>query len=711
MKIGSTASRNIPFHELVASCIVVLGAFILLYPFWTSGAAHSFSQDQYFLMPPGLNGAYNAWISGGSFYLNELTTEPLWGNPHFSAYYFPYAWIQFFFPASEPPLQQNIMVIFHRLVFAVGVFALCREIEIDRTLSTILAIICAVSEPTRIVGNFVWALSSYSWLPFVLWGLVGIYLGKRYALLVLVLASTMMIHASPVYIGLGLVIIPGIVFFVASVAKFQCKLNPKFQLDVSRLLQFVFAGIIVILLTSSVLLAIYAELSDTIRWTRDGPLIGRQAGAVGSEIFAEAQSLDYFKRLFVTHGARGIYSSYYVTPLIACLFFIAPIVWWLKDAPSRVKNSKLFLWSIALFSLALVFGDQLVFTRIVEIIPVVSSFRHISAHGGIFLLLATILAGDALLSLVRFDEKLDDNKERQRRIHLFVLVLLILSLIGIAIWRVSDREFLPIALTAIAIVTAVRVKKVAPLAVFATLLSVLFLHFTSPFNQPSLSSSNRYQVVLDELKVLVADVDPKGEYLSIQEFLQVSPDYPANSLKLESYLSVQGFRVVRSYFSPRHHQRFIYSNRLRSRTIDGMSDGGITLVLSRKEDQIPGVPVLNETGRFTLQRIRKNRAINLQNCQSGKACFEAMKDSQGLVVYTYPFEEYKVFHNGKQYRGKIDVKVDRIEFPGAQTSGIWELKYIPHNLALYIIATFLGLAIFAIVLFWSWRQTQAIRQN
>lgn len=651
-------------------CLSLLISALILHPYFQTGVYHSTNLDQQFHMPPLLHASRLAWLGEGSFLFNYLTGEPMWGAPHFSPYYPFYGPLAIFFydglGIEDYVLIGDYIALIHRLILTISCYYLARTLSIKAFIAVCFAVFVATAEAVRIPSNWYIAICAYAWVPFMIGGTLDIF-HRRFVrgLSVLTVSTLLSVYAAPLYLGLGLALIPCILLLFAFIVVyvFGDGINTKniFQTKKLKVLSLLaLSALGLLLMLTPILLSAYFGIEDYVRWLRSGPVTGKNISQVGTELFFETQDWSYAKRLIGEYGTRGIYSSFYLGAIIGFFFLSAPLNWTF----SRSKHSqnqyilKMTLWLIALLHFSFIFGEKLIIPSALKYVPLVNSFRHLSAFGAIFIIIATLCAFDSmrvfLKSCLRYDLKSNVKNKNLELPTLIYYVSLFLILCCIFYFSTERMSLLLVFVVFTAVVgtnyfgslsTFWKKTAIPVLVVLFTLVSITEQQRTK-YNEPVFSK--RYAQAIGQIDELLEGISVKGELFNAE----ISPEFgkkeKIGGLFIQSHATTKNFRVLLSYLSPTHFEKFKAGRRTSAGTLESMKIAGVTLLLidknfaqaDKKYSNInENASLIESTKDYHLYRLQKN-AYDRENalCINRNICGSI--DGDTLYLANFPFKEF-----------------------------------------------------------------------
>lgn len=704
--------------------VVIFLCSALLRAYFDPDAFHSSSLDQQFHMPPLLHAARLAWLGDGSFFFNYLTAEPMWGAAHFSPYYPLYGPLAIFFydglGVQDYVVIGDYISLIHRMIFAVGCYYLARVFSENYIIAIFFAVFVATAEAVRIPSNWYIAMCAYAWVPFMLGGAMDIYKNHLVrGLVVLIPCTILSVYAAPIYLGLGVALIPLTLIllgFVYSLIFKNSYLNCENTAEKTKVMcLLVMSAFGLLLIISPILLSTILGMGDYIRWTRSGPVTGRDILNVGSELFFETKDWDYLKRLLIDHGIRGVYSSYFLGAIVAFLYFSSPIVW-LFSGKSKSKNwlnVRLIIWSIALLHLTFIFGKKLIIPTIMEYIPLVNSFRHLSAFGTIFIILAPLCAFDSLRIILKcaISGQIKPFVSMKFTRVIFFLNAIYLSFLWVIIMWFSDMKIMFLCISIGILILFVLATKytrklnpswVSALSIVIILSGAISEQQQSKFNKPV--KGKQYAAQISQINDLMSGISPKGELINAV----LSPEYSkANRISyqgVESHLSTLNFRVILTYLSPRRHTRFQAGISTSIGSVKKKTQSGVTLLLIDKKaiesneylsDLNQIAELINKTDDFLLYRLGENALTRDSSvCINMNIC-GLVRD--GYIHFNvFPYEELKFIDksNGHEVIEKTNSEISTMLTKLPYNSDM-KLKayYRPGNSLFIILLAFIGILI------------------
>jgi hypothetical protein len=402
-------------------------------------------------------------------------------------------------------------------------------------------------------SNWVNMVSTYSWMPLYLAGLVGI-LGSQqfskrfvvYALLGIVFLtaaspSQSLIHA--VYISIVF-----IVFYLLDL-----KRKNKLELAIRPLRMLAIVSLVAFLLCAPVLLPALLEFKNMIRWVGNFPPVIGNARIPFDAFLVDQMSFSNVANLLVKIKGRDV-GDIFSGPLIVTLALFALIS---KNKPWVIKA----LIFICFYSLLSSFGSNSGLAYINYFIPYLDKIREPSRFIIVFQLGICSLAAIGIDMIASFHKNV--NQRLIFKISLCMLVTIILACIATYIERTSIISpinpwiqvgvlFLISTITIIFIwIENKKYLKSIPLIWSCSVVAILF--FQVPRAAPNVADSMtlspevvRLNRVLDQIIVL----DPKHEYRVIFEG-------GVNGQKAAMLASYKGIRTLNSYFSPLPYKNFL----------------------------------------------------------------------------------------------------------------------------------------------------------
>ena len=650
---------------ICAFCAVLLTLFVLR-EYLAPNIYHSSGPDQQFLLPSMLHGARLAWIGEGSFFFNYVTAEPIWANPHFSPFYPFYGSITVIlydvFGVEDYMVIGNYITVFHRLVLALGCYYLSRTLSSSRLIAICVAIFIAGSEAARIPGNFYMAASAYAWVPFMIGACVDIYFFRfSRGIAVLSAATVLSVYAAPVYLGLGVAILPCATILFAFLVRFWIETRAsesegamaRARLTIGWL---VLAAIGLVAMLLPVLLAVFLGSEDLVRWLRTGPVIGRSTISVGSELFYETQGFDYLKRVVTDYGQRGIFSSYFLGSLGAFVLSASPYLWYLK---SRYHDKswlyiRFILWGLAILHLSFIFGEKLILPKILYAVPISNAIRHLSAFGSVFIILAGICIFDAVRTSVEiFAKPPESQRDEKTKLIIHIVMGLLLAGLSVLIFIYAGHRFFLPFLLIIFFICLFAVRKfsgaenmrraVALLVIGAFFTLSTYEQQTTKFNTPA--SGATYINDVNQIQALIEGISVDGELVNSKLSSEFSKSRRLNGMQIQSYLSLHSFRSVMSYNSPRHYERFRSGMTVWIGDLETMRRNGVTLLIADKEkgkeyekSESGGTSlnVVKSTADYTLYRLQPSASRRADGiCLDHNVCGVITDDIVDLEIFPY----------------------------------------------------------------------------
>lgn len=702
----------------VAATLFVLRAYLNLDVFYSSNL------DQQFLNPPMLHGIRLAWLGEGSFFFNYVTSEPMWGDPHYSPFYPFYGPISVImydvFGVEDYMVIGDFISLFHKLILTGGCYYLSRTLSRSRLIAIGFAVFVATSEATRIPANWYMAFSAYAWVPFMIGACIDIF-QSRYArgVKVLTLSTTLSVFAAPIYLGLGIAIIPCFVLLISFLIKFVREDEPEnLRVEKNQKIKvfgfLALSAVALLLLIVPILWAAYSASEDLIRWLRTGPMIGNASLGVGKELFHETQGFDYLKRLVTDYGARGVFSSYFLGSIVTVLFFMCPYIWLLekKNRPKGWLSIRLILWGLALLHLSFIFGEKLIIPNILYVIPAVSSFRHLSAFGAGFIILSSLCAFDAIRSLLHVST--NNNIKRfypnGRGIAYFASGVVYILSVWILAFSFSDDKYLLVFASLFVVSFCILSlvfkgkSKALPKAFFLPVVLIALLGVyqqqNTKFNQPMTHRFHANET--DQLDAILSNMSADGEFFSVKISDSFSKSNRINAMQVQSHLSTKDFRVVLSYKTPRHFTRFTGGMKVWNGSLGDLYNSGVTLLITDKDFANSTTDITSDLNKFDL--IASSQDFNLYRIQSQKLSLEnticinhnvcGSANGGGIDFNIFPYKEL-VFRSSdgtvlphtaspqSSILSKVDFKIEE---------GI-ELSYKPKGFLFLATLWFLGLVL------------------
>lgn len=723
--ITLTKPKSFVAHTVCIAVVIVLCS-VLLRAYFDPDVFHSSSLDQQFHMPPLLHAARLAWLGDGSFFFNYLTAEPMWGAAHFSPYYPLYGPLAIFFydglGVQDYVVIGDYISLIHRMIFAVGCYYLARMFSENYMIAIFFAVFVATAEAVRIPSNWYIAMCAYAWVPFMLGGAIDIYKKHLVRGLVVLIPSTILsVYAAPIYLGLGVALIPltlillGFVyslFFQNSYPKCE---NTAEKTKVMCLLVMSAFGLLLII--SPIMLSTILGMGDYIRWTRSGPVTGRDILNVGSELFFETKDWGYLKRLVIDHGIRGVYSSYFLGTIVTFLYFSSPIIWLFsrKNKSKNWLNVRLIIWSIALLHLTFIFGKKLIIPTIMEYIPLVNSFRHLSAFGTIFIILASLCAFDTLRIILKcaIGGQIKPFVSMKFTRVTFFLTAIYLSFLWAIIMWFSDIKIMFLCISIGVFILFVLATKhtrkfnpswVSALSIVIILSMAISEQQQSRFNKPA--KGKQYAAQISQINDLMSGISPKGELINAVLSLEYSKANRVSYQGVESHLSTLNFRVVLAYLSPRRHARFRAGISTSIGSAENKIQSGVTLLLVDRgaiasteylSDLNQKAELINKTDDFLLYRLAENASTRANFiCIDKNICGLVRDGYVHLNIFPYKEFQFRDKNNGNAIIEKTNSEISTMltKLPYNPNMKL-KAYYRPGNSFFIILLAFIGILITA----------------
>ena len=709
--------------ELYFLAGTILLVALVLSPYFGPNSFHSTGLDQQFFNPPILHGTKLAWSGQGPFLFNYYTGEPVWADPHFSPFYPFYGILGYLFHdlfgIKDYLAVGNYIILTHRFIFSLGAYYLFRTLSKNRMLAMLFAVFLVTSEPARMPAYWVISNSAYAWVPFILGGCLDITMERYFrGTATLTVSVVLSVFAVPSYAGIGIFLIPCsviLLFFIAGFLRrnFLSKEVEQHQNPLKVFLFLAFAAFGLFLMLLPILWAAYVESPNLIRWLRTGPVFGKSALSVGNELFFEERSFDYLRRLVSNYGPRGVLGSHFLGGFVALLFFTSPIVWNIekRDRPKTWFNIRMLIWILALLHLGFIFGKKLFFPSLLQYVPIVSSIRHLSVFGAMFIILAGVCAFDSLNHLLRLlkNGRLRSNAglKQLRPLQTFLALAVLILTALILTYSDSKIKFL-ISLLAI-IFLALSVERLRPGKKLRTLIPILTVLVMSlaiientqtRFNHPT--HNKQYEKTTKKVDQLMVDVPIEGELLNVTFSGKFAKKARVRGSFIQSYLSVMNYRVILSYLAPRNHARYKAGKAVSTGSIEAMKRAGVTLLLTdihwmktnkKQLERNNIVEPLKLVEDMVLIRIRRSSTIRKKAvCINHNVCGKSLNN--GTEFYIFPFEDLvfrdKTGNKLEHFKSEKSPLVTELRVPSGKIASI---SFEPNNVKPLFLIALMGLLI------------------
>ena len=479
---------------------------------------------------------------------------PLYNYTQFSPFYPGYF---FYLQVFNNPLEiintVHYITLFHFLVLLINTFIFLRTIRVSRLASIVGALSFTFCSNTISYSVWVNMVSTYSWMPLYLSGLIGILSSQQaskkfitYALLGIVFLtaaspSQSLIHA--VYISIVF-----IVFYLLDL-----KRESNLKLAIRPLAMLTIVSFTAFLLCAPVLLPALLEFKNMIRWVGPFPPVVGNARIPFDAFLTDQLSLSNVANLLVKIKGGSV-GDIFSGPLIAtlALFALTP------KEKSWVVKALIF---ICVYSFLSAFGSNSGLAYINYHIPFLNKIREPSRFIILFQLGICSLAAIGIDIVSKIQK--DDSQKLLNKIAFCMLVTFMLACIA----TYTERNFIvsqinpwiPVgALFLLSTITFIikmnndeKYLKSIPILWGCSVITILF--FQVPRVAPNIADSItlspevvRLNKVLDRIILL----DPKHEYRVIFEG-------GVDAQKSAMFASYKGIRTLNSYFSPIPYKNFL----------------------------------------------------------------------------------------------------------------------------------------------------------
>ncbi|WP_146147832.1 hypothetical protein [Phyllobacterium sophorae] len=544
---------------------VALGGAIALYaPYLSAHWSISPFGDTIYLTGPLFCDISRSVMAGVSPLMNWSTFEALNYNPHVAPYYpfYLFGWLDFC-SATAAAQATDIIVIVHVAIFSITMTSLIRATGAGLVASIGGAAIAATLPNTYTISNFPTFIAAAAWLPLATEGIVRLYYHRQFALGALLLAAgtSAMLTAGPGTNLLSALVLIGLVLTVDTLVRLAASKEGAIGHRLAAAL-IAAAGITAILCLASTI-NLFSHISEIIRWTRSGAVVG-QAGTTNiTEILTEQQSWRDLPQLLVPINLHFAAGYYLLGPAAALLAFLGAVRGWSKPV---VRVFAI----LVILSIVLVFLSPSKVVLLWALIPGLSHTRHLSLVATPLAVGISVLTAHGLASLLY-----DIPKQQQRSMVLRIGCLAILVASVIAVMSTATlRSVYPIwflgvitALSAIlfAVLTWIRSGMMRRLgAAFLLVLQFAFVVGSMPRfdGTPAVVRTELWRSIeaaLDHIRKSDPDPGRIAMHTSIESGDPTdvkSKGRDLNYLKAGTAATYMGFTTFSHYTSPRIYWKF-----------------------------------------------------------------------------------------------------------------------------------------------------------
>lgn len=396
--------------------VVVVGSVMLtLFHYWGwLDGAHSLSINQdntYYLHP------IHHYISEHFNFFdmpmrNWLWNLPTYHQPLFGVYYpFYFLWTDIWGTPEAAVVNGQYVTVFHAGVFGVGMAFFAYVMGVRHWAALLAAAVLISSSEMRMISPWLWWFASYSWLPWVLAGIVLVLEGKRPFLGVFIAAISfaLSVTAQP---NIHIVYFSAVIIFGWAINRYKqihsiAALLPKVYL-------FGLFSLLAILFSGEMFWMPVLHAKEYIRWSSSGPIIGSFLIPFKDSLLFPATIGDLLNVLMPTNERYAVGNSF-LGPFVV---YLAMYGIWARWRIWYVPP----LTFLCIYSLLSTTGKTFGLAYINYLLPMLgNSLRELPVYLAIFVVSAASLSAIGLNALI--DDK-NENNSVFNRFDRFVVPLL-----------------------------------------------------------------------------------------------------------------------------------------------------------------------------------------------------------------------------------------------------------------------------------------------
>ena len=468
---------------------------------------------------------------------------PLYNSPQVSTYYpFYFLYLGAFRTPLESVFALHNITLLHVVIFQINAYLLLRTLRLSREAAFVGVVFIVFNLSTLEIMKWTHLISSYSWTPLYLAGLVRVLERprERSGIFMLVVSFVMMSFAM-----VGQPLIFAALFTVVIVSSYALRLN--FWANKAKSFEtafFVLAAIsIAICLSALAILPVVSGLSEMIRWISSDQAIVGNAPIPFDKFLTDQLSIAEIPSLIFSLGNRHDIADPYIG-LFPILFAFAAI----RQKARHWIVAPLAL--IAVYSFASSYGSNLGLAYVNYHIPILNKIREPSYFLLPLNLSIGVLAGFGVDYLIKDAGGFAKSSTSSLSWLAWLAALfLLISVIALAqIWSIHANIAIPFALFIYGLVSYRSfdsdLKRASTIVIVALSIAVqyIFVQWTSP----TVANSDYLRqdlVLLETALSRVTELDPNHEY-------RVVFGRDINSQTASMLASYQGIRTLNSYINP-----------------------------------------------------------------------------------------------------------------------------------------------------------------